>query len=67
VRQTVAATTFGETAVPTGVTATAFSSTQINLSWTDEATNETGYRIQRRLTSDTSDTGTECGSRPCSQ
>jgi hypothetical protein len=36
--------------------ATAFSTSQINLSWTDEATNETGYRIQRRLTSDTSDT-----------
>jgi formylglycine-generating enzyme required for sulfatase activity/subtilisin family serine protease len=51
---TVAATTFGETAVPTGVTATAFSSTQINLGWTDAATNETGYRIERRLTTDTS-------------
>ncbi|MFZ4795645.1 MAG: S8 family peptidase, partial [Blastocatellia bacterium] len=41
------ATTFGPTAVPTGVTATAFSSTHINLSWTDAATNETGYRIER--------------------
>jgi titin len=51
---TVAATTFGETAVPTGVMATAFSSTQINLGWTDAATNETGYRIERRLTTDTS-------------
>jgi formylglycine-generating enzyme required for sulfatase activity len=50
----VAATTFGETAVPTGVTATAFSSTQINLRWTDVATNETGYRVSQRLT-----TGTE--------
>jgi large repetitive protein len=49
----IAATTFAATAVPTGVTATAFSSTQINLSWTDAATNETGYKIERRLTSDT--------------
>jgi fibronectin type 3 domain-containing protein len=52
----VSATTSGPTAVPTTVTATAFSSAQINLSWRDAATNETGYRIQRRLTSDTSDT-----------
>jgi HKD family nuclease len=50
---TVAATTLGPTSVPTGVTATAFSLTQINLSWTDVATNETGYRIERRLTSGT--------------
>ena len=52
------ATTFGPTAVPTGVTATAFSSTQINLSWTDAATNETGYRIERRQTTGTGSTTT---------
>jgi formylglycine-generating enzyme required for sulfatase activity len=50
---TVAATTFGPTSGPTGVTATAFSSTQINLSWTDVAANETGYQIARRPTSGT--------------
>ncbi|MFZ4795625.1 MAG: S8 family peptidase, partial [Blastocatellia bacterium] len=44
------ATTFGPTAAPTGVVATAFSSTQINLSWSDNANNETGYRIERRQT-----------------
>ena len=47
------ATTSGPTAAPTGVTATAFSSTQVNLRWTDVATNETGYRIERRLASGT--------------
>jgi hypothetical protein len=52
----LAATTFGLTAVPTGVAATAFSSTQINLRWTDAATNEIKYKIERRLTSDTSGT-----------
>jgi formylglycine-generating enzyme required for sulfatase activity/subtilisin family serine protease len=51
---TVSVITYGLTAVPTGIAATAFSSTQINLRWTDAATNETGYRIERRLTSDTS-------------
>ena len=50
---TAAATTFGPTSAPTGLTATPFSSTQINLSWTDTATNETGYRISRRLTAGT--------------
>ena len=34
-------------AAPTGLTATAFSSTQINLAWTDTATNETGFEIER--------------------
>jgi hypothetical protein len=32
---------------PTGLTATAVSSSQINLSWTDNATSETGFRIER--------------------
>src|ERR1039457_2153663 len=34
-------------AAPTSLVATAISSSQINLSWTDNANNETGYRIQR--------------------
>ena len=61
---TVAATTFGVTATPTGVTATAFSSTRIDLRWTDAATNETGYRIERRLTSDTSSSGSSMVAKP---
>jgi len=32
---------------PSGLTATAVSSTQINLSWTDNSTNETGFEIFR--------------------
>jgi Fibronectin type III domain len=32
---------------PTGLTATAVSSSQINLGWTDNATNETGFKIER--------------------
>ncbi len=35
-------------AAPTNLTGTATSGTQINLSWTDNATNETGYKIQRK-------------------
>jgi glucose/arabinose dehydrogenase len=34
-------------APPTGLTANAVSSTQINLSWTDASANETGFRIER--------------------
>jgi hypothetical protein len=32
---------------PTGVKAAAVSKTQINLTWADNATNETGYRVER--------------------
>ncbi len=32
---------------PTNLTATAVSRTQINLSWTDKSTNETGFKIER--------------------
>ncbi len=34
-------------AAPTGLTATAGDSNSINLSWTDNATNESGYKIER--------------------
>ncbi len=47
----VSATTFATTPAPTGNTARAISTTQINLAWTDTATNETGYQVSRRLTS----------------
>jgi hypothetical protein len=34
-------------AAPTGLTAAAVSSSQINLAWTDNANNETGFKIER--------------------
>jgi serine protease AprX len=34
-------------AAPSGLTATAISSSQINLAWTDNANNETGFKIER--------------------
>ena len=34
---------------PSGLTATAVSSTQINLAWTDNSSNETGFRIERKV------------------
>jgi hypothetical protein len=34
---------------PTGLTATTASSSQINLAWTDNANNESGFRIERKL------------------
>ena len=34
-------------AAPTNLAATAVSKSQINLTWTDNATNETGFRIER--------------------
>ena len=37
----------GSPAAPSNLTATAFSKAQINLAWTDNATNETGFTIQR--------------------
>ena len=33
---------------PTGLTATPVSSTRINLTWTDNATDETGYKIEKK-------------------
>ena len=38
-------------ATPASMNATAFSSSQINLAWADSANNETGYRVERSLTS----------------
>jgi transcriptional regulator CtsR/regulation of enolase protein 1 (concanavalin A-like superfamily) len=35
-------------AAPSGLAATTISTTQINLSWTDNATNETGFKIERK-------------------
>ena len=37
-------------AAPTNLSATAVSSSQINLAWTDNAANETGFRIERSRT-----------------
>jgi len=34
-------------AAPSGLSATAVAKTQINLSWTDNANNETGFKIER--------------------
>jgi subtilisin family serine protease len=36
-------------AAPSSLTATAFSSAQINLSWTDNATNEASFKVERKL------------------
>lgn len=38
-------------AVPTGLQATAVSTTRISLSWSDNANNESGYKIERSTTS----------------
>ena len=46
------ATTLAPPAAPTGLTATAVSSSRVNLAWIDNATNETGYKLEsvrRRL------------------
>ncbi len=47
---------------PTGLTATVVSTTQVKLNWTDNATNETGYKIQRKtgngIFADIASTGT---------
>jgi hypothetical protein len=40
-------TTLNVPAAPTSLTATSTSTTQINLAWTDNATNETGYVVDR--------------------
>ncbi len=42
-----ATTLLGPPAAPSGLTATAASATQINLSWTNNATNQTGFKVER--------------------
>jgi hypothetical protein len=44
---TAAATTLGPPAVPSNLTATPLSSTRIDLAWTDNATNEGGFKVER--------------------
>ena len=44
---TVSAATLAPPAAPTGLTATAVSSTRIDLAWTDNATYEQGYKVER--------------------
>ena len=44
----ISATTLVTPNAPSNLVATAFSSTQINLSWTDNSINESGFKIQRR-------------------
>mgnify|MGYP000648687425 CR=1 FL=1 len=43
-----AASTPAPPAAPTNLKATAVSSSQINLTWTDNAANETGYKVERK-------------------
>ena len=43
------ATTTGAPAAPTNLTATAVSSDRINLTWTDNATNEVGFKLERSI------------------
>jgi titin len=51
----VTATTLANPMVaPNGVTAVTISDKQINLAWTDKSTDETGFRVLRRLTVGTS-------------
>jgi len=44
---TAAATTQATPAAPTNLVATAVSSSKINLTWTDNATNEAGFKLER--------------------
>ncbi len=41
----------GAPAAPSGLTAIAASATQVNLNWSDNATNETGFRLERKTAS----------------
>ena len=44
---TATATTQATPAAPSNLTATAVSSSQINLAWTDNAVNEAGFKVER--------------------
>jgi Zn-dependent metalloprotease/transcriptional regulator CtsR len=44
---TATATTFPVPAAPSNLTATAVSSSRINLAWTDNSTNEIGFKVER--------------------
>src|SRR5882672_32579 len=46
---TASATTFSAPSAPSGLSASAISGTQINLAWTDTSSNETGFKIERKL------------------
>jgi hypothetical protein len=43
-----ATTQISTPAAPTGLTASSISTSQINLAWTDNASNETGFKIERK-------------------
>lgn len=43
-----ATTTIAPPTAPSGLGASAFSQTQINLTWTDNSSNETGFKIERK-------------------
>jgi len=43
------ATTLSPPVTPTSLVAAAISRSQINLTWTDTATNETGFKVERSL------------------
>jgi FtsP/CotA-like multicopper oxidase with cupredoxin domain len=46
---TASVTIISVPAAPTSLAATAINSSQVNLTWTDNASNETGFRIERAL------------------
>ncbi len=48
-KATLSSDTSTAPAAPSGLLASASSSSQINLTWTDNATNETGFKIERSL------------------
>lgn len=47
--QTFSATSTTLPAAPSGLVATGVSSSQINISWTDNSSNETGFKIERKI------------------
>ena len=47
IQETSASVSLGAPAAPSGMTATAASSTQINLTWTDNSNNETAFKVER--------------------